>query len=222
MNLLAVETATEYCSVALAAGDELLSREAPGARVHGELLVPWMRELLAEAGLDWSGLDALAVGRGPGGFTSLRLGLSVVQGIGLARQLPVHPVSTLAALAYNAFQPGNPHIVLAALDARMGEIYAGLFDVTGRFPHLIGEESVLAPDALPIPEQRVLGAGSGFAAHGRALSERLGDALDGVLPEARPDAAAVAALAPAFEPVPATRLAPVYLRERVARVKGER
>ncbi|HET6545683.1 MAG TPA: tRNA (adenosine(37)-N6)-threonylcarbamoyltransferase complex dimerization subunit type 1 TsaB, partial [Rhodanobacteraceae bacterium] len=102
MNLLAVETATESCSAALLAGTTLLTRSELAPRRHAELLLPMCESLLAEAGIARSALDAIAVGRGPGAFTGVRLALSAAQGMALALDIPVVPVSSLAALALDA------------------------------------------------------------------------------------------------------------------------
>ena len=99
MNLLAIETSTECCSVALACGDEVVVRSEVAPRRHAELLLPMCDAVLAEAGLSRRQLDAIAVGRGPGAFTGVRLAISAAQGIALALDLPVVPVSSLAALA---------------------------------------------------------------------------------------------------------------------------
>ena len=124
MNLLAFETSTEACSVAIWRDGEVLERHEVAPRRHAELVLPWAEGLLAEAGLSRTMLDAVAVGRGPGAFTGVRLGIATAQGIALALDLPMLPVSTLAALAMAAPEPGP---VLAAIDARMGEVYVGAF-----------------------------------------------------------------------------------------------
>src|SRR5690606_2310758 len=127
MKLLAFETATEACSVAVLADGRVLERFEVAPRRHAELALPWAEALLAEAGLSRSQLDAIAVGRGPGAFTGVRLGVGLAQGVALALDLPVVPVSTLAALAARA--PDGR--VVAAIDARMGEVYLGRYEVAG-------------------------------------------------------------------------------------------
>src|SRR5690606_37846584 len=125
MNLLAFETSTEACSVALWRDGEVAERFELAPRRHAEPALPCAEALLAEAGLARSHLDAIAVGRGPGAFTGVRLGVAIAQGIALALDRPVLPVSTLLALAARA-PAAAPH-VLAAIDARMGEVYLGAF-----------------------------------------------------------------------------------------------
>jgi len=109
MNLLAIETATEACSVALIHGDELIARSEIAPRRHTELVLPMADQLLAEAGIGRHALDAIAVGRGPGAFTGVRLAIAIAQGIALALDRPVVGVSTLAALAtasWSTIAPG--------------------------------------------------------------------------------------------------------------------
>ena len=147
MNLIAFETSTEACSVALWRDGEVLERFEVAPRRHAELALPWAQALLAEAGMARSQLDAVAVGRGPGAFTGVRLGIALAQGIALALDLPMLPVSTLAALAMRAPAPGK---VLAAIDARMGEVYVAAFERTAAGVEPQGPESVLAPDAVSL------------------------------------------------------------------------
>ena len=116
MKLLAFETATEACSVALWIDGDVRERFEIAPRRHAGLALPWADALLAEAGVAKSQLDAIAVGRGPGAFTGVRLAIAIAQGIALALDRPVVPVSTLAALAMRA--PGDR--ILSAIDARMG------------------------------------------------------------------------------------------------------
>lgn len=216
MNLLAIETATEACSVALSIGGETKQRFEVAPRRHGELLLPWVQELLAEAELTPAGLDTLAVSRGPGGFTSVRMGVAAAQGLALAHDLPVHPVSSLAALAFNS----GAERVLALLDARMGEVYAAWYEISeGRIREAAGER-VCAPERLPRESGEWTGCGPGLRAHGEAITARLGDTLSGRMEDVWPDAAAVACLAGQHPAVAADRLQPVYLRDRVAHQGG--
>jgi tRNA threonylcarbamoyladenosine biosynthesis protein TsaB len=222
MKLLAFETATEACSVALWVDGEVRERFGVAPRRHAELSLPWAQELLAEAGIAKSQLDAIAVGRGPGAFTGVRLGISIAQGIALALDRPVVPVSTLAVLAMGA----SGDRILAAIDARMGEVYLGAFERTGDVVRPRGGEAVVAPEAAQLPEGGDWqGVGTGFAAGDGALRRRLQGCLQSVDAAALPRASDVARLAVVAhargEAVAAERVEPAYLRDRVALTLAE-
>src|SRR5690606_16468967 len=190
-TLLAFETSTEACSVALWRDGQVLERFDVVPRRHAELSLPWAEQLLAEAGVARSQLDAIAVGRGPGAFTGVRLAVALAQGIALALDRPVVPVSTLAALAAR----GRDGRVVAALDARMGEVYLGMFEVAAGEVRALGCEAVLRPDLAQLPPQGGWhGVGTGFAAAEGALVARLGACLEGADPTVLPHAADVARL----------------------------
>lgn len=232
MKLLAFETATEACSVALWIDGAVCERFEIAPRRHAELALPWAQQLLAEAGIARSQLDAIAVGRGPGAFTGVRLAIAIAQGIALALDRPVVPVSTLAALAMRVDDPAPPPAgeggagpacnILAAIDARMGEVYAGAFARHGDELRLLSPETVAAPDAVGLPggDGGWHGVGTGFAASDGALQASLAPRLRSIDAGALPRAADVARLAaPAFargEACPAASLEPAYLRDKVA------
>ncbi|TVS10988.1 MAG: tRNA (adenosine(37)-N6)-threonylcarbamoyltransferase complex dimerization subunit type 1 TsaB [Wenzhouxiangella sp.] len=216
MNILAIETATPRCSVALQAGPEIRVRAEHAPRGHATLLLPWIGELLAEAGLAYADLDRIAVGRGPGGFTSLRIGLGVAQGIALAHDLPVAPVSSLAALALAADPEAEHERILALIDARMGEVFVGAFARGPDGPIALGAERVLPPDQLVIPEAgRWLLAGSGLAAYPGRIETRLAGSVAARQPEAWPEARQVLVIGRRINPVPAWSVEPVYVRDNV-------
>lgn len=217
MRLLAFETATEACSVAVLVDGRVRERFELAPRRHAELALPWAQGLLAEAGLAKSQLDAIAVGRGPGAFTGVRLAIAIAQGIALALDRPLLPVSTLAALALRA--PGDR--IIAAIDARMGEVYAAAFRREGDGLDAIGDEAVLAPDRYPPPAGDAWhGVGTGFAAGDGVLQARLQGRLVSVDATALPHAADVARLgALAYargEAIAPERVEPAYLRNQVA------
>lgn len=218
MKLLAFETATEACSVALWLDGEVRERFGIAPRRHAELALPWAGQLLAEAGVTKAQLDAIAVGRGPGAFTGVRLAIAIGQGIALALDRPIVPVSTLATLAMQARGPR----VLAAIDARMGEVYAAAFERREGEAVALTPEQVTAPDAVSLPDERDdwNAVGTGFAAAGGALATRLGSRLASVDASALPHAIDVARLAAhAYargEAVAPERVEPAYLRNNVA------
>ncbi len=224
MKLLALETATEACSVALWLDGEVVERYAIAPRQHAELTLPWAGELLAEAGIVRSQLDAIAVGRGPGAFTGVRLAIALAQGMALALDRPVVPVSTLLALATQAPGGGNDGPVLAAIDARMGEVYAAAFARRDGTWQALDHERVSPPGDVELPDGSAAngwhGVGTGFAALDGALRQRLGARLATVANDALPHAADVARLgAEAFakgEAMAPDRVEPAYLRNNVA------
>lgn len=222
MKLLAIETSTEACSVAVYADGALLARHELAPRRHTQLVLPWADALLAEAGLRKSQLDAIAVGRGPGAFTGVRLAIALVQGLALALDRPVLPVSTLAVLAMQ----GDGGQILAAIDARMGEVYLGRFvrDAEGLVSP--GDDELLCPPAdAPRPPVAVHGVGTGFSAEGGALVARLGESLKGFDASALPRADDLARLAVrAFqrgEAMAPDAVEPAYLRDKVALTLAE-
>lgn len=226
MILLALDTATECCSVALSIDGEIRQRSEHAPRRHAELLLPWIEALLAEAGVARSAIDAIAVGRGPGGFTGVRLAVAAAQGLAYGLDRPLLPVSSLAALAMQA-DSAPPTQVLAAIDARMGEVYLGAFALDAQgLAQPLGEEWMAAPGAVDPLAGQWQGVGSGFAAAGGALVERLGNTLQAFHAERFPQAAAVARLglrqlASGLACTPHS-IEPAYLRDKVAQTLAER
>lgn len=220
-KILALETATEGCSAALWVDGTVTQRFEMMPRAHARLILPMMDALLAEAGLTLRDLDALAFGRGPGAFTGVRVAVGVIQGAAFAADRPVVPVSTLAALAQQAVDDGASR-VLAALDARMGEVYWGAFEAREGLARAVAEECVSPPESVPVPAVPGWTAvGRGWTAHGGILLRRLEGCVD-ALPQADsiPRAAEVARLAvrewALGRAVSAESALPVYLRDRVA------
>ena len=216
MNILAIETATAMCSVALSIGGRTIARAEHAPRGHAGRLLPWSEALLAEAGIGFAELDGMAVGRGPGGFTSLRIGLGVAQGIALAHDLPVYPVSSLAALALSADPVGEQNRCLALIDARMGEVFAGWFERSNGVPVALMPESVLDPRSLSVPSgTEWLVAGSGLASYPSLVAETLAGIAVVGRPDTWPLARDLFALAAAVEPVAAWEVEPRYVRNQV-------
>jgi len=221
MKLLAFDTATEACSVAVWDDGRVLERFEIAPRRHAELALPWAEALLAEAGIARNQLDAIAVSRGPGAFTGVRLGIALAQGIALALDRPVVAASTLAVLALRAgAAPGAQ--VLAAIDARMGEIYSVAYRIGAEGPVPVSDERVGPPDAYALPDDVSdwWGVGTGFAAVDGHLQTRLGARFLQVDAAALPRAADLAGLAAAAyargEAVAPERVEPAYLRDNVA------
>lgn len=217
MKLLALDTSTEACTVALLLDGRVLERFEPGTR-HAERILGMVEELLAEAGVALRELDAFAFGRGPGSFTGLRIGAGVVQGLAFGADRPVVPVSSLAALAQG--QAGKR--ILAAFDARMQQVYWGGYARTREgLVELVGEERVAAPAEVPLPEGGGWrGAGSGWDQYHELLTARLAGRIEGWTPNAFPRAADLARLAlpvlAAGRAVRAEEAVPVYIRDEVA------
>jgi tRNA threonylcarbamoyladenosine biosynthesis protein TsaB len=224
MRLLALDTSTEACSVALLLDGELRMRFELTERSHAELVLPMVASLLGDAGIALVDLDGLAFGRGPGAFTGLRIACGVVQGLALGADLPVAPVSSLAAVAEQVrAAAGEP--VLVCNDARMNEVYWGLFrrEADGTVTASCNE-AVSPPGAVGegAPSARHV-AGNAVARY-PALAARLRTAglqfHDGVYPRADAIARLGAIELAAGRGVPAEQALPVYVRNDVARPPG--
>jgi len=219
MNTLAIESATECLSVALAVGADVRERQLLEPRAHATRILPWTRELLGEAGLSFAQIDRLAVSRGPGGFTSLRIGLAIVQGLALAHDRPVHPISSLSTLAQAARGQLDGPFVLAALDARRDEIYAAWYRLTPTVPLRLGDELLASPERLHCPRPADWQAiGPGVIAHRQRLAQRLGRSVRLPEPEASvvwPRASALLELVDHVKAVAADQITPTYLRDQV-------
>ena len=228
MKLLALDTATEWCSVAVWRDGEVASREISSERGHAGLLLPLIDALLDEAGMVLGRLDALAFGRGPGAFTGLRLAASVTQGLAYAAGLPVIPVSDLRALAQQVLRAsGQDTRVLVCHDARMGEVYWAGFRGVGGQARADTPERVAAPREMMSAATAWIGAGpahgigSGFAAY-KELSQ-MASTLESVRADIHPRAQEIALLAAhdgLQAAVPPERALPVYVRDNVASVPG--
>ena len=222
MIRLALDTATEACSVALGVGEAVHERWIEAPREHGDRVLGMIDDVLAEAGVARSAIDVIAFGRGPGAFTGVRIAAGLVQGIASGLDRPVVPVSTLAAIAQGVYRRSGHERIAAAIDARMGEVYwepCRLADAGAMVP--VVEACVAAPAGVPVPPGGGwVGAGTGWERYPGVLAERLGDALVRDLGRALPAARdmlpiADAAIAAGHTLAPEDAL-PVYLRDRVA------
>jgi tRNA threonylcarbamoyladenosine biosynthesis protein TsaB len=221
-TLLALDTATEACSVALLHDGKVLSHYEVIPRLHAQRLLPMIKDLLAEAGIGKSALDAIAFGRGPGAFTGVRIAIGVVQGLAFALDRPVLPVSNLAALAQRAFREQGARQVASAIDARMDEVYWGCYREAAGEMRLVGNEAVMAPEQAGLPEDASgewFGSGTGWGYAERIPVKPLSfDAS--LLPHAQ-DLLTLATFAwQRGEAVVADDAQPVYLRDKVATPKA--
>ena len=224
VKLLAIDTTEETCSAALLIDDGVTERFEFAPRRHSELILPMMDGLLAEAGLRLHDLDALAFARGPGSFTGVRIAASVIQGAAFGAGLPVVPVSSLQALAQGAWREGGETAVLAALDARMHEVYWGAFRLgEADTMRALGAEAVCAPHDVTVPTGADwFGAGSGWKTYGETLGARCVEAPrmhPGAFVHAQDVATVAAVLLAEGAAVPAEQALPVYLRDEVAWAK---
>jgi tRNA threonylcarbamoyladenosine biosynthesis protein TsaB len=226
MNILALDTCTESCSAALLYQGELFDRVEITQRGHSELILGMMDELFEQAGANIAEVEVLAFGRGPGSFTGVRVGVGVAQGIAFARDIPVIPISSLAATAQAAVDLFDVDSIAVAMDARMGEIYCASYHVVNGLVHLLDDEKVCPPEAFkPVSEQSWLGIGTGWAEYQSTLKENFVDHLKEVSTQHFPQASNIIKLAQveieAGRLLPAEQALPVYLRNNVAKKKGE-
>ena len=224
MKLLALDTAGARCSVALLLDGRLTELDAPAERVQAESVLPMVERLLSDAGLKLRSLDAIAFGRGPGAFTGLRVATSVAQGLAYGADLPVVPVSDLAALAAAAVRIHGAERVLACLDARMHEVYWAAYEMRAGEVVALGDEALSPPLDVSAPSAGPwFGAGPGWGAYGDALKARVAG-LTGVDPVLLPTAGDVARLGEAAsrkgQKLPPEQALPVYLRDKVATPKA--
>jgi tRNA threonylcarbamoyladenosine biosynthesis protein TsaB len=223
LRILAIETATAACSAALYIDGAISERHELAPREHARLILPMIDALLSEAGMPVGALDAIAFGRGPGSFTGVRVAAGVAQGIAYAADLPVVAVSTLATLALGAMRESGARRIMAALDARMAEVYWGLFEQgDDALPRLLGEERVCAPREAGMPEGGAwVAAGSGWSTYRRELLDRAGQRVTRVLADLEPRASEQARLAARRytkgETLRPEQAVPVYLRDEVVR-----
>jgi tRNA threonylcarbamoyladenosine biosynthesis protein TsaB len=217
MKLLAIDTATERCSVALLVDDQIIERAIETARGHADLVLPMVDEVLAEAGLSLRQLDGLAYGRGPGAFTGVRIAVGVAQGLAYGAQLATVGISDLAAVAQQFSAVGAR--ILVCMDARMNEVYWCRFTATsGALVQPQTPERVDRPDAVDRSNATVF-AGTGFGAYPQLAAGHTTVVHAAALPHAREIARLAAAELQAGRGEPPERAQPVYLRDQVATVK---
>jgi len=227
MKLLAVETATEACSAALYCDGSIIERYQIAPQQHTRLILPMIESLLAEAGLQRQDLHALAFGCGPGSFTGVRIATGIIQGIAFGLDLPVVPVSTLAALAQDFFDRHDAHTAFVAMDARMSEIFWGVYQRNpDNHAELCDKEVVTPAHLIEFPPLNGSGVGSGWGVYADVLGGCLTGLVGACYPDYLPRAAAVAKLGMyGFDhglAVTVDEALPSYLRNNVAKKESER
>jgi tRNA threonylcarbamoyladenosine biosynthesis protein TsaB len=226
MQILAIDTSTEFLSLALWLNGRILSRDIHAGQTHSQLILPTLRTLLDEAKIELTALDGIAFGAGPGSFTGLRIACGVAQGLAFGANLPVVAVSTLKALA----QQSGAEKVIACLDARMGEIYHAAYEKKSNGWVEVGAPALFKPEDAPkLSGNDWLGVGTGWMVYSDVLQTVYGEQLQ-EMPEpdhgSHPRATSIAELAlPTFEAGlarPAHEAAPIYIRNKVALKMSER
>lgn len=228
MNILAIDTSTDACSAALLTDTQLFSEFEVTPRAHTRLILPMVEKVLAAGECALDDIDAIAFGRGPGAFTGVRIGTGVVQGLALAADCPVIPVSTLAAMAFDAYQQFQIGHIRVAMDARMGEVYWGEYQWQHDALQLVGEEQVIAPEQVGSEQTPDTWAavGNGWQVFANELSGHFSPQAKTIHTDVYPAAAAIAQLAvPLWQQgkvLDAAEAQPVYLRNKVALTTRER
>jgi len=226
MQVLAFDASTELCAAALYSNASWRERVEHAGQRHSELLLPMIDALLSEGGVRLDQLDAIAFGAGPGSFTGLRIACGVAQGLALGSGVPLLGISTLEAIAEAAYQRDGSRRVIAALDARMHEVYLGAYERDGDAWRVCVDPAVAKPAQIALPVgDGWIGAGNGFEEY-PALIERLSDQLaecaNGIAPTARAVATLAIPRIRAGLGVAAGQAAPFYVRHRVALTTAER
>ncbi len=220
MRILALDTSTEWCSVAAGDGECWFEERLHARESHSEHVLPMVDRALASFGCALSSLDGIAFGAGPGSFTGVRIAAGIAQGLALGADLPVLPVCTLEATA----RVDGGERVIACLDARMREIYIAAYEREGERYVETMAPAVIAPERAMRPGgDRWRGAGNGFAAYPALRAQlALSSVDDGAVPTARAIAAIALPRLCAGEGVCAADALPLYVRHRVALTAAER
>ncbi|MGO3908722.1 tRNA (adenosine(37)-N6)-threonylcarbamoyltransferase complex dimerization subunit type 1 TsaB [Huaxiibacter chinensis] len=223
MRILAIDTATEACSAALWDNGNLFAHFEECPREHTQRILPLVKQMLDQGNTTLTELDALAFGRGPGSFTGVRIGIGIAQGLALGANLPMIGVSTLATMAQGAWRQTGATRVLAAIDARMGEVYWAEYtrDEQGVW-HGEESEKVLKPQAVGERLKQLSGewatVGTGWKAWPDMANESGLTLVDGntLLPAAEDMLPIACQLLAAGQTVTVEHAEPVYLRNEVA------
>jgi tRNA threonylcarbamoyladenosine biosynthesis protein TsaB len=219
MNILIIDTATEACSVALEVNEQVFNRFEVCPQQHSQRILPMIDDVLKEAKVTLQDLDYLAFGRGPGSFTGVRIATGVLQGLALGTGHKVVGISTLAAMAQQAYAQNKSERVTAAIDARMSEVYFGQYQVQQNVMTLVGEEQVLAPEhgaVLLANSSEMTGVGTGWQAYPDLDVENQTEVLTDILyPNALYMLPLAKALIASGFAVEVEDVKPVYLRDKV-------
>ncbi|RTE65883.1 tRNA (adenosine(37)-N6)-threonylcarbamoyltransferase complex dimerization subunit type 1 TsaB [Amphritea opalescens] len=219
-KILALDTSTDACSVALSIDGEIQEDFRIIPRQHTRQLLPMVDEMLTAAGLKVTQLDAIAFGRGPGSFAGIRIATGAAQGLAFAAELPVIPVSTLAAIALNAAREYNVDRIISTLDARMNELYSCAYQMRDGLPVALVNETVSAPGSIILPDgERWFAAGKGWV-YLDNMSAEVQQAVGTPVLDIYPSAGVMCELAlEAFdrgEGISAELAQPVYLRDTIS------
>lgn len=227
LTLLALDTSTEACSAALLHKGETTSLDEVAQRTHTKRILPMIDEILSQSGIKLNQLDALVFGRGPGSFTGVRVGAGIAQGLALGADLPVIPISNLAAMAQAAYQQYQAEQVIAAIDARMNEVYFAQFSaqkVRSDFGEFLQwnesiAEQVCSAEAALNQLNKLQGAwvqvGTGWAAYPQLAEAGIGKKSDIALPSAQYMLSLAVPLWYKKQVISAVEIEPVYLRNEV-------
>lgn len=225
MNILALDTCTEMCSAAVLFEGQLFERSELTQRGHSEKILTMLDAVMADAGCTLADINVVAFGRGPGSFTGVRIGVGVAQGIAFARQLPVVPVSTMAAVAQIAIDDYAATRIAVAMDARMGEVYAGHFVEENGLATAVDDERVCPPSEYkPVDTSQWFAAGTGWSEFETVLQANFSQQITqqhAILPTAAAIAKLALDKAENGQTIAADQAVPVYLRDNVAKKKGE-
>lgn len=229
MNLLAIETSTDACSVALLCGTEIQSDHRIAAQQHGRLVLPMIDALMAKAELPVKNLDGVVFGRGPGSFTGVRIAVALTQGIALGADVGVIGISTMNSIAQGVYRVHGDRSVAISMDARMDEVYFAAYAVHGgTVMEPVTQECLCLPEGIPVMPEDLdrRWAGSGAQRYADILAEHYSVSTESIRSDSWPDAYDLITLAipkvQAGELLPAEQASPVYLRNKVADTTAER
>lgn len=173
MKILAIDAATEACSVALKVGDDIISKYEVAPQQHSQKLLPFVDEILAQGEIKLSQLDAIAFGKGPGSFTGVRIGVAVTQGLAFGADLPVVGISSMAAMAQQAISQEQAQQVVVAIDARMSEVYFSIYNNEAGIAEVSSKEMVRKPELLEsIHLPHAMSVGTGWQTYEQILTEK--------------------------------------------------